>query len=82
MPETQETEIEHFPDRSLRRLLRDGEYVRGLVQIIAPDIEVFLGFDRITYQKRSFISKALRERESDVLLSVPFQEDTDATSRP
>ena len=79
MHKTQDTQIEHFPDRSLRRLLQDREYVRGLVQIIAPDIEVFLDFSRITYQKRSFISKALQERESDVLLSVPFQEATDAT---
>ena len=79
MRETQDTQIEHFPDRSLRRLLQDWEYVRGLVQIIAPDIEAFLDFSRITYQKRSFISKALQERESDVLLSVPFQEDADAT---
>ena len=79
MPETQDTQIEHFPDRSLRRLLQDREYVRWLVQIVAPDIEVFLDFSRLTYQKRSFISKALRERESDVLLRVPFQEDTDAT---
>ena len=79
MHKTQDTQIEHFPDRSIRRLLQDREYVRGLVQIIAPDIEVFLDFNRITYQKRSFISKALQERESDVLLSVPFQEDTDAT---
>ena len=79
MHKTQDTQIEHFPDRSLRRLLQDREYVRGLVQIIAPDIEIFLDFSRITYQKRSFISKSLQERESDVLLSVPFQEDTDAT---
>ncbi len=77
MHKTQDTPIEHFPDRSLRRLLQDGEYVRGLVQIIAPDIEVFLDFSRITYEKRSFISKALQERESDVLLRVPFQEDSD-----
>ena len=79
MSETQETQIEHFPDRSLRRLLQDKEYVRGLVQIIAPDIEAYLDFSRITYEKRSFISKALQERESDVLLSVPFQEGTDVT---
>ena len=78
MHKTQDTQIEHFPDRSLRRLLQDSEYVRGLVRIIAPDIEAFLDFSRITYEKRSFISKALQERESDVLLSVPFQEDTDA----
>ena len=36
MRKTQDTQIEHFPDRSLRCLLQDGEYVRGLVQIIAP----------------------------------------------
>ena len=77
MHKTQDTQIEHFPDRSLRCLLQDSEYVRGLVQIIAPDIEVFLDFSRITYQKRSFISKALQERESDVLLSIPFQDATD-----
>ena len=78
MHRTQDTRIEHFPDKSLRRLLHDGENVRGLVQIVAPDIEEFLDFSRITYQQRSFISEALHERESDVLLSVPFQEDTDA----
>ena len=78
MPKTQDTQIEHFPDRSFRRLLQDWEYVRGLVRIIAPYLEEFLDFSRITYQNRSFISKALQERESDVLLSVPFQEDTDA----
>ena len=78
MLKTQDAQIEHFPDRSFRRLLQDWEYVRGLVRIIAPYLEEFLDFSRITYQNRSFISKALQERESDVLLSVPFQEDTDA----
>ena len=79
MPETQEPQIEHFPDRSLRQLLQDREYVRGLVQIVAPEIAAFLDFSGITYQKRSFISQTLQERESDVLLRVPFQEETDAT---
>ena len=39
MRKTQDTQIEHFPDRSLRRLLQDGEYVRGLVQIKVPQSE-------------------------------------------
>ena len=78
MPKTQDIQIEHFPDRSLRRLLQDGQYVRWLVQIIAPDIEAFLDFNRIIYKKRSFISEALQERESDILLSVPFEKDADA----
>ncbi len=50
MQKKQDAQIEHFPDRSLRRMLQDGEYVRGLVQIIAPDIEVFLDFNRVTYR--------------------------------
>ena len=65
--------IEHFPDRSIRRLLQDPEYVRGLVEIIAPELVVLLDFSRGAQQNRSFISDALRERESDVLLRVPFQ---------
>ena len=39
MRKTQDTQIEHFPDRSLRRLLQDGEYVRGLVEIKVPQNE-------------------------------------------
>ena len=69
--------IEHFPDRSIRRLLQDPEYVRGLVEIIAPELVAFLDFSRGRQQNRSFISDALRERESDVLLCVPFQETTE-----
>ena len=54
MRKTQDTQIEHFPDRSLRRLLQDKEYVRGLVQIIAPDIEVFLDFSPNHIPKKKF----------------------------
>ena len=79
MSKTQDKQIEHFPDRSLRRMLQNWENVRGLVQIIAPDIEPFLHFSQITYENRSFISKELQELESDVLLSVPFREDTEGT---
>ena len=66
--------IGHFPDRSIRRLLQDPEYVRGLVEIIAPELVGLLDFSRGAQQNRTFISDALRERESDVLLRVPFQE--------
>ena len=69
--------IEHFSDRSIRRLLQDPEYVRGLVEIIVPELVALLDFSRGAQQNRSFISDALRERESDVLLRVPFQETPD-----
>lgn len=66
--------VHHFPDRSMRRLLQDPDYVRCLVEIIAPDLVGYLDFSRGSQQNRSFISDALRERESDVLLRVPFRE--------
>ncbi len=69
-----DTLIGHFPDRSIRRLLQDPEYVRGLVEIIAPELVALLDFSRSVQQNRSFISDVLREQESDVLLRVPFQE--------
>ena len=76
-PERSDILIGHFPDRSIRRLLQDPEYVRGLVEIIAPELVRLLDFSRGAQQNRTFISDALRERESDVLLSVPFQETTE-----
>ena len=70
--------VHHFPDRSIRRLLQDPDYVRCLVEIIAPDLVGYLDFSRGTQQNRSFISDALRERESDVLLRVPFRETSES----
>ncbi len=70
--------IHHFPDRSMRRLLQDPDYVRCLVEIIEPDLVGHLDFSRGSQQNRSFISNALRERESDVLLRVPFRETSES----
>lgn len=66
--------VHHFPDRSMRRLLQDPDYVRCLVEIIAPDLVGYLDFGRGSQQNRTFISAELQERESDVLLRVPFRE--------
>ena len=70
--------ISHFPDRSARWLLQDGENVRGLIEIVASELVPFLDFQKLTHLNRSFISDALREQESYLLLSVPFQTDADA----
>ena len=68
--------IEHFPDRSARWLLQDKENVRGLVEIVANELVAFLDFSRLAHLNRSFISDTLREQESDILFSVPFQDDS------
>ena len=65
--------IRNFSDRSIRWLLRDNAYVQALVKLVAPQLLPFINFSRGMPQNRSFISKALEERESDVLLRVPFQ---------
>ena len=72
-----ETPIEHFPDRSARWLLQDKENVRGLVEIVASDLVALLDFSRLAPLNRSFISDTLREQESDILFSVPFQSDAE-----
>ncbi len=72
-----ESRVYHFPDRSMRRLLQAPDYVRYLVEILMPELVEFLDFDSGVQQNRSFLSAALQERESDVVLRVPFRESID-----
>ena len=65
--------IEHFPDRSARWLLQDKENVRGLLEILAGELVERIDFTQLTQLNRSFISDTLREQESDIVFSVPFQ---------
>jgi len=71
--------LEHYPDRSARRLFQNKENVRGLVEILASDIAAGIDFNRMVPLNRSFIPDTLREQESDILFRVPFksQEGTD-----
>ncbi len=71
-----EIPIEHFPDRSARWLLQDKKNVRGLVEIVANELVALLDFSQLAHLNRSFISDTLREQESDILFSVPFQSDS------
>lgn len=66
--------VYHFPDRSIRRLLSAPDYVRYLVGLLMPELLGLLDFEGGVYPNRSSLSEALRERESDVLLRVPFRE--------
>ena len=69
--------IYHFSDRSMRRLLEAVDYIRYLIELLMPELLDMLDFDRGVQQNRTFLSEALRVRESDVLLRVPFQETVD-----
>ncbi len=65
--------IEHFPDRSARWLFEDKEYVRDLVEILASELAACIDFSRLSQINRSFIPDTLREQESDMVFTAPFQ---------
>ena len=65
--------IAHFPDKSARWLLQNKENVRGLLEIVASELVPLIDFDQLAQLNRSFIADTLREQESDILFSVPFQ---------
>ena len=65
--------IEHFSDRSTRWLFEDWNYVRGLIEIVAGELVELIDFSQIVQVNRSFIPDNLREQESDMVFSVPFQ---------
>ena len=65
--------IEPFPDRSTRWLFEDKEYVRDLVEILASELAAHIDFSRLSQLNRSFIPDTLREQESDMVFTAPFQ---------
>ena len=69
--------IEHFPDRSTRWLFQDNENVRGLLEIVASELVERIDFSRMTHISRSFILDNLREQESDIVVSVPFRNESE-----
>ena len=68
--------IEHFPDKSARWLFEDRENVRGLIEIVAGELVELIDFSQIVQVNRSFIPDNLREQESDMVFSVPFQSES------
>ena len=69
--------IEQFSDRSARWLFQDRENVRGLIEIVAGELAELIDFSKIIQVNRSFIPDNLREQESDIVFSVPFQSESD-----
>ena len=65
--------VEHFPDRSVRRLLQNKENVRGLVEIVASNLAALIDFNQLVPMNRSLLPETLREQEADVVYRVPFK---------
>ena len=64
--------IEHFPDRSIRRLLRNKENIKGLVEIIDENLAKLMDFSRLEALSSSFIPQDLRETGSGHPMSRAF----------
>ncbi len=71
-----DTQVGHFADKSARWLFRQKENVQGLIRILAEELEEHLDFQRLTMLNRSFVDDALRDLQSDMVFSVPFQDAT------
>ena len=63
-----------FPDRSMRQLLQDPEYVKYIVGLVFPEVLGLLDFSRGAQLNRTSLSPALEEREADVVVRVPFRD--------
>ncbi len=68
--------VEHFADRSVRRLLQNGENVRGVLEIVAADIAERIDFSQLVPLPRSLLPEVLREQEADSVFRVPFRTET------
>ena len=66
-------QVYHLWDRGMRRVL-DPASIEALVKLVAPEFAGCVDFGRAVVASRTFISELLRERESDVLVRVPFRE--------
>jgi putative YhgA-like transposase len=67
--------IREFDDRSSLWLFEDPRNLHDLIRLLDPALADRLDFTRAERQNRSFIDPDLREKESDLLYSVPFRDD-------
>lgn len=66
-------QIEHFPDRSIRRLFENKPNVEALVKIIEPRLAACIDFEYLAPANRSLLPETLREQQADLLFEVKTQ---------
>ncbi len=74
-------EIKHNPhDKVFRRVFSEKKNAVSLLRNILPeDIQKHLIFDEMTLEKESFVSKDMRDYQSDLLVKIPaINTDSDA----
>lgn len=66
--------VYHFADRAFQWLLEAPELARGMMQVVQPELAGHLDFSRMQEEPSILTTDALRQRVSDKLLRVPYQE--------
>ena len=74
--------IEHFPDRSIRRLFQNKPNVEALVKMIEPNLAVRIDFECLVPANRSLLPETLREQQADADLNRLKQLNLNASLAP
>jgi hypothetical protein len=64
--------IREFNDRGTLWLLEDPVNLRGLIQIVEPELAACLSTERAERVNRSLIPADLQKKESDLIFRIPF----------
>ncbi len=65
--------LRDFPDRAIRWLLESPDNVRGRLHAAVPGLAERFDVSRLRQEIRTFVAEALRERETDCVLRMPFR---------
>jgi hypothetical protein len=66
--------IREFADRGVQWLLSRPENLRGLLQILAPDLAAAIDYARAQTVNRTLIPDDLRKKESDIIHLAPYRD--------
>src|SRR5215210_7551520 len=73
--------IREFADHSAQWLFEDPQNVRGLMQILEPELAELLDFGRAQRVNRTFVPADFQEEESDLVYLVPCRDEAAGTVR-
>jgi hypothetical protein len=66
--------VREFADRGVQWLLSRPSNLRGLLQILAPELAAAIDYARARTVNRTFIPDDLRKKESDVIHLAPYRD--------
>jgi predicted transposase YdaD len=68
--------IREFSDRSIQWLLETPDNLRGLLQVVSPDLAKQINYAKLNRINRTFILDDFQKREADMIFEAPFIDDS------